>query len=141
MSWNELQHKYREAVSYNKKLILAYKSPKNTKPKNIWRQLIGIAKYLSRTGNTVSKEQIKTKLNISDRVLELGLQALTKIGFVYNQQENSYKFVWQETMTEKDSNIVIDEFLDAIAEEQFQKEYFATIPTNIIDNFCHAINW
>ena len=139
LTWNELQQKYRQAIAYNQKLILAYSTPKTINPKNLWRELIGIAKYLSRTEKTVSKEQIKTKLNISNRVFDLGLQALTKIGFVYNQQENSYQFIWQETVTETDSNVVIEEFLDAIAEEQFQQQYFATIPTTIIDNFCYSI--
>ncbi|MDJ0574563.1 MAG: single-stranded-DNA-specific exonuclease RecJ [Xenococcaceae cyanobacterium MO_234.B1] len=140
LTWNELQHKYQEAIAYNKKLILAYNPPETIEPKNIWRQLIGIAKYLSRTGKTVTKEQIKNKLNFSDLTLALGLQALSKMGFVYDQQEDYYQFSWQQAAIDTDSNQVISEFLNAIAEEQFQQQYFAKIPTNIISNFCESGN-
>ena len=135
LTWNELQHKYREAVTYNKKLVLAYQPPEFIEPKDIWRQFIGIAKYLSRTQKTVTKEQIKHKLNISDRIFDLGLQALEQIGFTYSLVENYYQFSWTETVS--DHNQVITDFLDAIAEAQFQQQYFAKIPTQIISNFCY----
>ncbi len=140
LTWNELQHKYREAIAYNKKLILAYNPPETIEPKNIWRQLIGIAKYLSRTGKTVTKEQIKNKLNFSDHTLALGVQALSKIGFVYDQQEDFYQVTWEQAAIDTNSNQVISEFLNAIAEEQFQQQYFAKISTNIISNFCQSGN-
>ncbi|MDJ0746145.1 MAG: single-stranded-DNA-specific exonuclease RecJ [Xenococcaceae cyanobacterium MO_167.B27] len=140
LTWNELQHKYREAIANNQKLILAYKSPESIEPKNIWRQLIGIAKYLSRTGKTVTKEQIKNKLQISDRSFNLGLKALSKIGFVYTIQEDYYQFSLQQAVIDSKSNQVISEFLKAIAEEQFQQQYFAKIPTNVISNFCQSVN-
>ena len=140
LTWNELQQKYRQAIAYNRKLILAYKTPATTNPKNIWRQLIGIAKYLERTGKTVSKEQIQTKLNISDCSLNLGLQALSTIGFICKNQEDSYQFVWEQAGIESNSNLVISDFLNAIAEEQFQQQYFATIPIDIINNFCSSVS-
>ncbi len=136
LTWNELQHKYREALAYNKKLILAYKTPETIEPKDIWKQLIGIAKYLSRTEKSVTKEQIKSKLNISDRILDLGLQALTKIGFICHQKDDLYQFIWKQAIVDSDSKVAINDLLNAIAEEQFQQQYFAKISKDIITSFC-----
>ncbi|HHP7230011.1 MAG TPA: DHHA1 domain-containing protein, partial [Xenococcaceae cyanobacterium] len=141
LSWNELQAKYREAIANQQKLILAYQPPELIEPKNIWRQFIGIAKYLSRTKKTVTKEQIKHKLNISDRIFDLGLQALTKIGFIGSKQGEYYQFSWEQAVIDSNSNQAINILLDGIAEEQFQQQYFAKISINIINSFCQSSNF
>ncbi|MDJ0574560.1 MAG: hypothetical protein QNJ65_05275 [Xenococcaceae cyanobacterium MO_234.B1] len=36
-----------------------------------------------------------------DCTLVLGLQALSKIGFVYSQQEDFYQFTWEQAVIDK----------------------------------------
>ncbi|MGH2416427.1 MAG: DHHA1 domain-containing protein, partial [Microcystaceae cyanobacterium] len=80
-SWDEIQVEYRQALVQKTKLALAYPPPNQQPPQQIWQQLIGITKYLSRTGKTIMKEQLQEKLGLGDRTLSLGLQSLINLGF------------------------------------------------------------
>ena len=80
-SWDELQVWFRRAIETNQKLAIAYSFPEPLPPSKIWERLVGIAKYLSRTGKTATLEQLHEKLGLSDRALQLGLQSLCAIGF------------------------------------------------------------
>ena len=134
IQWNEIQQKYHYAVKRGQKLVLNYHQPEITESEKVWHQLIGIAKYLSRTEKTVTKEKIKDKLGISDRSLELGLQALNTIGFTYQKQKNNYQFTQEDNVIKDNAQSAIDSFLATVAEEQFQKRYFVRVPLPVITN-------
>ena len=85
LTWNDLQHSYRQARLRDRTLVLAYEAPQPIAPQTIWLQLIGIAKYLSRTKKLVTKSQLQDKLSISDRTLTLGFTALSYVGFSYKK--------------------------------------------------------
>jgi single-stranded-DNA-specific exonuclease len=57
----------------------------NLTGEELWLALVGIAKYLSRTGQPISYTQLKQKLEIPIPILELGLEALQKYGWQITQ--------------------------------------------------------
>jgi putative exonuclease, RecJ-like len=78
-SWDELRSWFRQAQHNQQKLAIAYTLPPPVPPLQIWEQLIGIAKYLSRTSKPVTRQQLGQKLGISDTSLQLGLKTLTHL--------------------------------------------------------------
>jgi single-stranded-DNA-specific exonuclease len=140
--WNEIRQKYHHAVKRKHKLVLNYNLPETTEAEQTWQQLIGIVKYLSRTGKIVSKEQIKDKLNISDRSWDLGLQALKTIGFTYDftyaKTTEAYQFDYQNDLVKNQSKLAINSFLSIVAEEKFQQRYFTQIPLSVITNHLES---
>ena len=137
VQWNEIQQKYHYAVKKEQKLVLNYHALETTEAREIWQQLIGIIKYLVRTQKIVTKQQIIDKVVISDRSFELGLQALNAIGFTYDYADDYYQFRYENSITENASE-VIDTFLNAVAEEQFQKRYFTQVPLPVISNHIES---
>ena len=138
LSWDEINKKYREAIAYNQTLVLAYPTPANISPAEVWQQLIGITKYLARTGKPVTKQQIQAKLNLSERTFELGLKAISALGFTCQQQAQYFQFGWNDDVSisrEKDISI----FLFALEEEQFQRQYFSQISLSTLQGILtHA---
>ena len=134
VEWTEIQQKYHHAVKKKQKLVLNYHAPEHEVAKQTWQQLIGIVKYLSRTKNTATKQQITEKLNISVRSFSLGLKALEAIGYSYQCQERTYQFTIEHEEIKDNAIEAIDKFLITVAEEQFQQRYFATVPLPIITN-------
>ncbi len=130
-SWSEIQREYRRAIAREGKLALAYPPPKQLSPQQIWEQLVGIAKYLSRTGKTATKAQFQEKLGLSDRTLNLGFKTLSKLGFDCQNNHESLQFsLSSDVFREIGDNI--SSFLEAVAEEQFQRQYFYQVPLSTI---------
>jgi single-stranded-DNA-specific exonuclease len=132
LTWTEIQQQYRVAIAHSQKLVLAYSAPPAIKPQIIWQQLIGLAKYLSRTQKPVTPSQLQTKLNLSERSFTLGLEALAKIGFVHQQSDRQYLFTWQESKLLSNISQSIEIFIDTLEEEQFQQQYFYRVPLETI---------
>ena len=139
LNWTEIQQPYRQAIAHSQKLVLAYAPPRPINPKVIWQQLIGLAKYLSRTQKPVTKLQLQTKLDLSERSLTLGLEALEKIGFIHQKKQKKYLFAWQEKEFVSDINRFIQTFIKTIEEEQFQKQYFYQVPLDTINQQLQII--
>ncbi|MBE9045462.1 single-stranded-DNA-specific exonuclease RecJ [Pleurocapsales cyanobacterium LEGE 10410] len=137
--WSDIGREYRQAVTSDRSLVLAYQ-PDRLDAMTVWQQLVGIAKYLSRTQKQVTKLQIQTKLGLSDRSFDLGLQALKQIGFDYHFQANCYQFVARENKITSDLQSCIDSFLLAIKEEKFQQQYFYQVPLSTISTKLLNIN-
>jgi single-stranded-DNA-specific exonuclease len=135
-SWDELQNWVRNATRRQQKLALAYPPPQIVTPLQIWQQLVGIAKYLSRTEEPVSRHQICEKLHISHYLLHLGLQTLNKIGFEIVYLGENLKIL-QSEQTEQISdeqffNYLIP-FISATEEEQFRRQYFYQMPVSMME--------
>ena len=134
-SWNELRIWFRRAMSRQQKLAIAYTLPPRVPPTDIWQQLLGIAKYLSRTGQPVTRYQLLEKLGISDATLKLGFQALQHLCFNVKYKSQAFYLISDRTkvqLSEKGSNVV-EKFLAAISEEQFRQEYFCEVPLKTIE--------
>ncbi|WP_371933969.1 DHH family phosphoesterase [Chroococcidiopsis sp. CCNUC1] len=144
--WDELRVWMRRSQFENKSLVLAWTTPEPVSPPQVWQQLVGIAKYLCRTGQTVTRVQLSQKLGISDRLLGLGFTALSYLGFYVSFQDR-YFHISQEVpwhvaastnlyATDAAYMQAIDKFAQAVREEQFQRQYFSTVPLSTIQ--AHA---
>jgi single-stranded-DNA-specific exonuclease len=133
-NWAELQAWFRRSQQAGKPLAIAYAAPVFIAPAEIWTQLVGVAKYLSRTGNTATRQQVLTKLGISDRALQFGFRALTILGFRLSYQTHALQVDWQSNslVAERELTGAIEQFFSAIKEEQFHRQYFYQVPLTTI---------
>ncbi|WP_373526985.1 DHH family phosphoesterase [Nostoc sp.] len=117
----------------NQQLAIAWSKPNQQPPNQIWLTLVGIAKYLSRTNQLVTRVQLLEKLGIRDQTLFLGLKALKYLGFKVKLQDSYLQISWDATNnSENHADAAISQFLAAIQEEQFQRQYFAEVPLSTI---------
>jgi single-stranded-DNA-specific exonuclease len=131
-SWDDLRAWIRRSQFEKKQLAIAWAAPQLVPPIQIWQQLVGIAKYLSRTGQSVTRVQLLQKLGISNQPLQLGFQALSCLGFKVSFQERGFKIsatlVVKPTVSDVACLQAIENFLAAVREEQFQRQYFYEVP-------------
>ncbi|AFZ06504.1 putative exonuclease, RecJ [Oscillatoria nigro-viridis PCC 7112] len=160
-SWDELRIWFRQAQHTQKKLAIAYTLPPLVPPQQICQQLIGIAKYLSRTNKPVTRQQLRQKLGISDTSLQLGFKTLTYLGFKINYRDRAFHITRQpETAQQEDAPDRIPQplldskslqfsvpnspiaarlagqFLAAVSEEQFRRKYFCEVPLSTIQSIA-----
>jgi single-stranded-DNA-specific exonuclease len=86
-NWDNLRLWLQQSLYQQKKLVIAWRKPEKLSPHDIWITLVGIAKYLSRTNQPVTRVQLLEKLGISDQCLYLGFQALKYLGFIVQRQD------------------------------------------------------
>ncbi|MGD2180948.1 single-stranded-DNA-specific exonuclease RecJ [Lusitaniella coriacea] len=132
VSWDEVHQSFRRAVAQKSpKLALAYPSPASPSPQTLWQTLVGIAKYLQRTGEMATLAQIEEKLNLTPSTLKLGFNALRAIGFEIEQEKDRVRICgWNDPHAT--SEPTIEKFLGAIAEEQFQHQYFYQVSVSTV---------
>lgn len=134
-NWDDLRAWYDRSLYENKPLAIAYQPPNSISPRQVWLNLVGIAKYLSRTGQSVTRTQLMEKLGISDLLLQLGFQALIRLGFKVKFQDRAFKFSSLEVesvIADSESLQTIEQFIAAVREEQFQRQYFYKVPLSTI---------
>ncbi|NEP48976.1 MAG: single-stranded-DNA-specific exonuclease RecJ [Moorea sp. SIO3C2] len=147
-SWDELQVWCRRAIQAERQLAIAYPRPKQLSAQDTWKTLLGIAKFLSRTGQWATLVQLQEKLDLSDRTVELGLNALSAIGFEVSKQDWGVQISWHgrewssdwplATLRERTNvagNDAIAIFFAAIEEEQFRRQYFYQVPLSTITGY------
>ena len=110
-------------------LALAYTLPDAPKSDRLWRDLVGIAKYLCRTGETIPSIRLCYRLDLSGFVLDRGLQALEMHGFSVIRQDDCLGFTFADRQTPGHLTVqkqaqALDQFHAAIVEQQFQRQYF-----------------
>jgi single-stranded-DNA-specific exonuclease len=133
-SWYELQTWFRRAVQSQRSLAIAYNTDAAPTPTETWQQLIGIAKYLSRTGNPSNRQQLCDRLRISDLTLKSGFQALQQLGFTITTTESGFQMQWQaQQVSDRTLEAATQTFLSALQEEKFRQTYFAEMP---FSNIC-----
>ncbi|MGB8702639.1 MAG: single-stranded-DNA-specific exonuclease RecJ [Thermosynechococcaceae cyanobacterium] len=127
--WEELDRWTQQARLQQHKLALAYEATDPPAAPTQWQQLAGIAKYAARTQSILSMAQLESRLTFSGRSLELGLAALQCLGF--NIQRKGDALSLQSPPSDpidEEATLVarqaVEQFLTAIAEEQFQRTYF-----------------
>ncbi|HHP7246224.1 MAG TPA: single-stranded-DNA-specific exonuclease RecJ, partial [Elainellaceae cyanobacterium] len=144
-TWDDLQPWFNQAVAERKKLAIAYPPPTLDSPTHVWKTLVGIAKYLSRTGESTTLAHLEKRLCVSDRTLCIGLDALQAIGFTAVFASNDQKIVGitsAEPSPGSPGNApmiepMIEKFISAVREENFRKSYFYTVPVEIIRDVAH----
>jgi single-stranded-DNA-specific exonuclease len=142
-NWDDLRVWLRRCltttVDNQQQLAIAWSKPNHQPAKEIWRTLVGIAKYLSRTNQPVTREQLLEKLAISDRTLFLGIKALKYWGFTVTRQDRYLQITQNHSSVfETNADAAIAQFLAAISEEQFQQNYFAEVPLSIIVSMINS---
>lgn len=140
-TWNELKIWFQQALEEQKTLALTYRCPRQRPAVEIWQSLVGIAKYLSRIGQTVTRIQLIEKLEIGDQTLERGLDSLRSLGFVVETDQETLRVTWDLKSKEMDSdatsNQQTERFLAAIREEQFRRQYFCSVPLSTLQSVAH----
>ncbi|HEY9893020.1 MAG TPA: single-stranded-DNA-specific exonuclease RecJ, partial [Candidatus Sericytochromatia bacterium] len=137
-SWDELQVWFWRAIQADRKLAIAYPQPDQLPPREIWQKLVGIAKFLSRTGKSVTLAQLQDKLDLSDRTIQLGLNALSCLGFQVEYLDWLININWQpsvDAITSADNAATLA-FLSAVKEEQFLRQYFYQVPLTTIQTMA-----
>lgn len=135
-SWDEFHQQSQQARTSSQTLAIAYSSPQPINPEQIWQHLVGIAKYLSRTGKPVTRQQILEKLGISEASLELGLQALVSIGITV-ETPTRHQIIMQQgppqTLKAQANPKALHSLIAALQEEQFHRQYFQQVPVQILE--------
>lgn len=134
-SWQELYAWAYQAKHSGRDLVLAYGAPANETPMVLWQQLVGIAKYLSRTNKTVTRYQLQEKLKIGDRSLHLGCKTLKLLGFDAAISEPELKIAWRpvaQPASDVELTVAIEQFLEVVKEEQFMQQFFYQVPLTTI---------
>jgi single-stranded-DNA-specific exonuclease len=131
-SWDNLRAWLKRSLYNQQPLVLAWSKPEHETPEKIWLTLVGVAKYLSRTNQPVTRIQILEKLGIKDQTLHLGIIALRHLGFSVQRQDRSFVFTQHSSTDSTRAETAMIQFLAAVREEQFQQEYFTKVPLSII---------
>ncbi|MBP5971315.1 single-stranded-DNA-specific exonuclease RecJ [Brasilonema sp. CT11] len=132
-SWDDLRGHLRRSLHNQQPLVLAWLKPNPQPPQQIWLTLVGIAKYLGRTNQPVTRIQLLEKLSINDQTLLFGLRSLRYLGFNISRQDRMLVFTQHSTIETTQAEAAVEKFLAAVREEQFQRQYFAEVPLSIIE--------
>ncbi|NJM28233.1 MAG: hypothetical protein HC856_08430 [Pseudanabaena sp. RU_4_16] len=133
-SWQELDRWITQATILQKPLVLTYTPPVESNGIDAWKILVGIAKYLSRTGSAIALKQLQAKLNIDDfTVLQFGLDALSACGWEITLHEQILQmqlidpgYVREETAigSATQANAAVQKFITTVNELIFRQQYF-----------------
>jgi single-stranded-DNA-specific exonuclease len=134
-SWEELITKYEEARQTQQQLALAYAAPRLQTALDVFQRLIGIAKFLARTGQPVALSQLQKQLGISARSARDALDCLEATGFEVTLLPGKQQFrvaaALDLVITKLPSSPATQDFLAIVAEELFIIQYFwqVSVPT------------
>ncbi|MCC5623045.1 DHH family phosphoesterase [Nostoc sp. CHAB 5715] len=143
-NWDDLRAWLRRCltISSSQQLAIAWSKPNLQPPNQIWLTLVGIAKYLSRTNQLVTRVQLLEKIGITDQTLLVGIKALKYLGFTVKRQDRYLQITWHPSdSAENLAEAAVERFLAAVREEQFQREYFAEVPLSTIVAIASSDNY
>lgn len=134
-AWTEWRQWLTQAQRAAIPLALTYGHPPRTTPTQAWQRLIGITKYLSRTGAQIGLDRLQKELGLSALAVTKGLDTLTALGveiFVYPQPEQpdaqpAISCRYPQAIAANPQ--AVEQFALTVAEEQFRRHYLAQIPT------------
>ncbi|MEM9214264.1 MAG: DHH family phosphoesterase [Cyanobacteria bacterium P01_F01_bin.150] len=135
-NWAEWEAWIQKSVETGHPLAIAFSLPTPSPPAEIWKHLVGIAKYLSRTQTSIDKFKLANILGIGDRPLSLGFIALTTVGFHIQTQNTTLLITSSQHPNVSKHNAQtasIQTFLYAVQEEQFQQRYFTQVAVDTLE--------
>ncbi|MBD2092055.1 single-stranded-DNA-specific exonuclease RecJ [Microcoleus sp. FACHB-1515] len=130
-SWEEFHQWAHRARQTGRSLALAYSLPSSKSAEDLWQDWLGLAKFLSRTGEAVDRSQLQTKFQFGDSAFTCGLDSLQKIGFGVTIDQDAIAFSLDESI-EPDWNAARQAFVAAVREEQFRQQYFCQVDRAIL---------
>ncbi|AFY74496.1 single-stranded-DNA-specific exonuclease RecJ [Synechococcus sp. PCC 7502] len=98
----------------------------NLQGEDLWQRLVGVAKYLSRTGQTVTYTQLQNKLGINMPILQLGLKALEVYGWQIQENSEDLRINFPQRQTYPDYNQVppeVEYFVKFVNEAAFRQSF------------------
>lgn len=131
-TWTEWRQWLSQAQQAAIPLALIYGHPPRTTPTQAWQGLVGITKYLSRTGAKIGLDRLQTELGISELALTTGLDTLTALGvkiYVHPQPDARPDISCRYPQDIQVNPQAVEQFALTIAEEQFRRHYLAQVPT------------
>jgi len=126
VSWQEIESWLEQANQQQKTVAIAYEPLTPDRPIETWKNLVGMAKYLSRTQESISLNFLQDRLQVTATALHLGLNALSQIGFTIHTQDHQLEISYNPRNAFSNSNLIYT-FLSAVQEEQFRRQYFAQL--------------
>ena len=135
-SWQDLNTIIAQASQSHQALALVYPNPEQINGAIAWQTLVGIAKYLSRTGKTITRSQLVAKLGIDDQnILQIGFEELQQYGYAVkvmyhelNHELNDSQISISSISTIDDSSssslTITQQFIQAANEFLFQQQFF-----------------
>jgi single-stranded-DNA-specific exonuclease len=137
-SWDELLLEYEAATINHQKLALTYQAPQTRESLEIFQRLIGIAKFLARTGQALALKDLQSKLGVTARSTRDALDCLDEIGFEVTMlpihQEFQVKLLDAPFLTgvELENIEIVQQFLTGVAEDLFVEQYFWQVPVELL---------
>lgn len=131
--WEDWQQIARQAITDRRPIALTYEAPTEPSPQQTWQQLLGIAKYLSRTGQPVAIATLADRLALSPGAIAAGLAALAAVGFEVVHSPTAQATIALSRSgaasgePSRDTPQAIGRFWAIVAEERFHHRYFATM--------------
>lgn len=133
-SWDHWQRITRQALDDRRPIALTYQAPPEPNPDETWQQLLGLAKYLSRTGQPVAISALCDRLALSPAAIEVGLAALGEIGFQIRHTSEGLYLERSATSVSHSPGKAIAQFWAIVSEERFHHHYFAVMPPTALQD-------
>jgi single-stranded-DNA-specific exonuclease len=111
---------------------MAFGSPVAPDGVGLWMQWVGLAKYLSRTGEMASRSQLLQQLGIGDRALQQGFRSISQVGFRVTGGVDGFQFSGDGLMYGEHHLDAMAAWAIALQEEYFMASYFARVPLEIL---------
>ncbi|MEM8642119.1 MAG: single-stranded-DNA-specific exonuclease RecJ [Cyanobacteria bacterium P01_G01_bin.54] len=125
--WDELHQALQRATVQQQPLALNYAQPDGPNPDAVWQTLVGIAKYLLRTGAIATLTQLQHQMGLDRALLFQGLHLLRCLGFELEQTAQQLRVLaWQEPDAAIATAAMV-RFKAALTEAQFRQRYFAQV--------------
>ncbi|PZU91885.1 MAG: single-stranded-DNA-specific exonuclease RecJ [Pseudanabaena sp.] len=129
---NDFNELIASAQQSQKSLTLIYPKPELINGMIAWQTLVGIAKYLSRTGKQIKRSQLISKIGIDDAVLQIGIAELKHYGYMLHIIKDPHieddplieVTLSQAADTMTNQSIETSKFVNAVNELMFQKQFF-----------------
>jgi single-stranded-DNA-specific exonuclease len=148
LDWDDLIAVARRARNGGQSLALAYGCAPPPDAIATWTELVGIAKYLARTGQTVPRSRLAERLALGDRPLALMTAALAAAGFLGEYLDpapgdpptDPHLRIESTTAPEPwphEPPPAIAQFLDAVAETRFRQRFFLQAPLATLTQGIH----
>jgi single-stranded-DNA-specific exonuclease len=132
-TWDNLEPLATQAKLNQQKLALTYSSDRILSAHDRWQTLIGVAKFLARTGTIISPSDLCDRCQLTPGTLQLGLSTLQSIGFTVQQTQSGIQFQRDaQSIPSAASEERIQNCLTAIAEETFCQQYFQSTSAEIM---------
>ena len=133
--WNTLKIAFRRAIVTQQPLALDYRLP----AQNNWSQLIGIAKYLARTGEHISPQHYCDRLVVSATTFQIGLEILRNLGFKITNQQDGLQIFRATDNPPEIAELAAAEasWTIRVREERFRQRYFVQVSLPIVQAFLN----